>query len=149
MHYVLNGKAEKVQPYALDKTLTAEGAGAEAKAVGDAIQAVKTDLAKTMEQANSAGNTASDAKAKAENALEQLRDLTPDTIGAAKKEAVEAAAETANAAMPKAGGTFSGSVVAAASELSDVLVRNIVVLEKDTDLSTVSVPAGTIIMVKK
>lgn len=149
MHYVLRGNVEKVKPYALDKTLTVEGAGAEAKAVGDAINAVKSDLAKTTEQANSAGATASDAKTKAESALSQLGALTPATIGAATKGAVEAAAATANAAMPKTGGTFSGSVVAAASELSDVLVRNIVVLEKDTDLSTVSVPAGTIIMVKK
>jgi hypothetical protein len=41
MHYVLTGKIAKAHPYQLDKTLTVEGAGAEAKATGEAIKEAK------------------------------------------------------------------------------------------------------------
>lgn len=41
MHYTLRGKIAKAHPYQLDKTLTLEGAGAEAQAVGQAIDEVK------------------------------------------------------------------------------------------------------------
>lgn len=51
--------------------------------------------------------------------------------------------------MPKTGGMFVGDVVAAASENTAPQLRNIAIFEKGTDLSTISVPAGTIIMVKK
>ncbi len=41
MNYTLRGKIAKAHPYQLDKTLTVEGAGAEAEATGKAINAVK------------------------------------------------------------------------------------------------------------
>ena len=41
MNYTLRGKIAKAHPYQLDTTLTVEGAGAEAKATGKAINAVK------------------------------------------------------------------------------------------------------------
>lgn len=40
MHYTLRGTIAKAHPYQLDKTLTVEGAGAEAKATGEAIKEV-------------------------------------------------------------------------------------------------------------
>lgn len=42
MLYTLEGKIAKAHPYQLDKTLTVEGAGAEAEATGKAIAAIKT-----------------------------------------------------------------------------------------------------------
>ena len=42
MHYTLNGKIASAHPYQLDKTLTVEGAGAEAKATGERIEEIKT-----------------------------------------------------------------------------------------------------------
>lgn len=41
MHYVLGGKIAKAHPYQLDKTLTVDGAGAEAQATGKAINEAK------------------------------------------------------------------------------------------------------------
>ena len=56
---------------------------------------------------------------------------------------------TANAAMPKSGGAFTGSVTAASTTDAAAQIRNIVVIEPGTDLASLSVPAGTIIMEKK
>jgi hypothetical protein len=41
MQYTLRGKIARAHPYQLDTTLTMEGAGAESKAVGEAIAAAK------------------------------------------------------------------------------------------------------------
>lgn len=41
MQYTLRGKIARAHPYQLDTTLTVEGAGAEAKATGEAIAAAK------------------------------------------------------------------------------------------------------------
>ena len=41
MNYVLNGSIARAHPYQLDKTLSVEGAGAEAKATGEAIEEAK------------------------------------------------------------------------------------------------------------
>ena len=41
MHFTLKGKVSLAHPYQLDKTLTVPGAGAEAEAVGQAIEAVR------------------------------------------------------------------------------------------------------------
>ena len=63
---------------------------------------------------------------------------------------VDKACNMAATAMPKSGGTFTGNAFAAAStNESTAMMRNIVVVEAGTDLSTLSVPAGTIVMVKK
>lgn len=61
----------------------------------------------------------------------------------------EAAARSIDA-MPKSGGTFTGAAMAAANaEDGAAVLRNIVVVEAGTDLATLSVPAGTIILEKK
>lgn len=63
---------------------------------------------------------------------------------------VKEAKDIAKAAMPKGGGTFTGNVIAATTtDGATAMLRNIVVVEADTDLATLSVPAGTIIMQKK
>ena len=55
-----------------------------------------------------------------------------------------------NKLMPKAGGTFTGNAIAATTtDEATAMLRNIVVVEAGTDLATLSVPAGTIIMQKK
>ena len=61
-----------------------------------------------------------------------------------------AAESIANAAMPKSGGSFTGAVTAAEST-DDVTpqLRNIVVVDAGTDISALSVAAGTIIIVRK
>lgn len=56
---------------------------------------------------------------------------------------------TANNAMPKDGGTFTNVVKAVTTTSTEAIIRNIVVVAKGTNVSTLSVPAGTIIMVKK
>lgn len=67
--------------------------------------------------------------------------------GIPSQDDIDAIAKTA---MPKTGGTFTGNAMAAAStNEATAMLRNIVVVEAGTDLSTLSVPAGTIIMVKK
>lgn len=43
MNYVLDGKIARAHPYSLDKTLTVEGAAAEAKVTGEAIEAAKAE----------------------------------------------------------------------------------------------------------
>lgn len=43
MLYTLKGKVSKTQPYALDKTLEVEGAAADAKATGEAIEQAKQE----------------------------------------------------------------------------------------------------------
>jgi hypothetical protein len=53
-------------------------------------------------------------------------------------------------AMPKAGGTFTGNAIATTTtDEATAMLRNVVVVEADTDLATLSVPAGTIIMIRK
>ena len=44
MNYTLKGSISRTQPYQLDPTLTLEGAGAEAKATGEAINEVKVEV---------------------------------------------------------------------------------------------------------
>jgi len=62
----------------------------------------------------------------------------------------DAAKSVADAAMPIRGGTFTDAVSAApTADESTPMIRNIVVVEHGTDLNTLSVPAGTIVMVKK
>lgn len=51
--------------------------------------------------------------------------------------------------MQKNGGAFTGAVTAAAISDGSSVLRNIVVVEKGTDLATLSIPAGTIILEKK
>ena len=52
--------------------------------------------------------------------------------------------------MPKAGGTFTGNAIAATTtDETTAMLRNIVVVEANTDLTTLSIPAGTIVMVRK
>ena len=52
--------------------------------------------------------------------------------------------------MTKDGGTFTGDVVAAENTNGNAaILRNIVLVEDGTDLTTLNVPAGTIIMVVK
>jgi len=78
-------------------------------------------------------------------ALEALQKLA-----AAAQAAANAAQTTANNAMPKAGGAFTGNATAAAStDESAAKIHNIIVVEAGTDPASLSVPAGTIIMVKK
>lgn len=77
----------------------------------------------------------------------QVQNATSVAEAAAKT--ASTAKDTAAAAMPKSGGAFTGNITAATSTSAEAMVRNIVVVEKGTDLSTLSVPAGTIIMVKK
>ena len=61
-----------------------------------------------------------------------------------------AAESIANAAMPKSGGTFTGSAKAMASPTdAEPQLRNVVVVDAGTDISTLSVTAGTIVMVRK
>ena len=55
-----------------------------------------------------------------------------------------------NKLMPKTGGTFTGNAIAATTtDETTAMLRNIVVVEADTDLTTLSIPAGTIVMVTK
>lgn len=51
--------------------------------------------------------------------------------------------------MPKSGGAFTGAVTAASTTDTAAQIRNIVVVDAGTDLASLSVPAGTIIMEKK
>ena len=52
--------------------------------------------------------------------------------------------------MPKAGGTFTGNAMAATTTDETIaMLRNIVVVEANTDFTTLSIPAGTIVMVRK
>lgn len=44
MNYTLRGSISRTQPYQLDPTLTVEGAGAEAKATGEAIKGVRDEV---------------------------------------------------------------------------------------------------------
>ena len=74
--------------------------------------------------------------------------LTPFAANKIKQTA-DAAKATADAAMPQAGGDFGGIVKGAASTSTAGMFRNIRVVAAGTDLATLSVPAGTIVMVKK
>lgn len=51
--------------------------------------------------------------------------------------------------MPVSGGTFTGDVVAASKADNGLAIRNVVVVAAGTDLSTLNVPAGTIILERK
>ena len=53
MNYTLTGSISRTQPYQLDPTLTIEGAGSEAKATGEAIEKVKSEVS---DHANSTSN---------------------------------------------------------------------------------------------
>ena len=55
-----------------------------------------------------------------------------------------------NSSMPISGGTFSGNVKAAATESNDALLRNIMIVEADTDVTKLTdIPKGTLIFQKK
>jgi hypothetical protein len=55
----------------------------------------------------------------------------------------------ANAAMSKAGGAFTGDVTAAPNTGTAAVVRNIVVVPAGTNVGSLSLSAGTIVMVRK
>ena len=103
MNYVLKGRISMDNPYSLDKTLTIEGVGADAKAVGDA-------LAKKVNTADIANNLTTDDATKPlaasqgkvldekiDNAVSELEETINKDIGAAKQ-AAEAAQSTADSA---------------------------------------------------
>ena len=64
--------------------------------------------------------------------------------------AAKTAEAIANAAMPKSGGSFTG-VVTATENTDDATpqLRNIIVVDAGTDISALSVAAGTIVLVRK
>ncbi len=51
--------------------------------------------------------------------------------------------------MPKSGGAFTGDVMAAPTTGTAAVVRNIVVVPAGTDVGSLSLSAGTIVMVRK
>ena len=55
----------------------------------------------------------------------------------------------ADAAMPLAGGTFAGAAVGMTAPGGSPQLRNVVVVDAGTDIASLTVPAGTIIMVRK
>ena len=74
---------------------------------------------------------------------ERLAGQLPSAFATAKQ------GELADAAMPKAGGTFTGAAVGMTSPDAAAQFRNVVVVDAGTDLASLSVPAGTIIMMRK
>lgn len=63
MQYTLRGNINNAKPYTLDKTLKVDGAGADAKAVGDAIENLKDNEIKNVQ------TSADNAQASADNAM--------------------------------------------------------------------------------
>lgn len=85
MNYTLRGSISRTQPYQLDPTLTLEGAGAEAKAVGEAIAEAKN------EAKNHASNTSNPHNVTKEQLGLENVDNTPDMekpVSAAQAEAI-------------------------------------------------------------
>ena len=132
MLHTLRGKISNVTPLTLDKTLTLEGASADAKAVGDAITAAKTEAKEqtkahadlktnphevTAEQVGlgNCDNTADIdkpvSKAQAE-AIAEAKKAGTDAQTAAEnaQTAAENAQKAADNALAKAGGTMSGDI---------------------------------------
>jgi hypothetical protein len=67
-------------------------------------------------------------------------------VGGVTKTELEA---VANASMPKSGGTFTGDVSAAPAAGTAAVVRNIMVVPAGTNVGSLSLSAGTIVMVRK
>ena len=114
MNFNLRGKIVPTHPYQLDKTLTVEGAGAEAKATGERINAVQK-----IAEDHIANKTNPHNVTKEQLGLGSV-DNTPDNekpvstfqakaIADAKKAGTDAQ-ETADNALPKSGGEMSGNI---------------------------------------
>lgn len=98
MSYNLEGRIARTTPYALDTTLTVEGAAAEAKATGEAINAAKTEQ---NTHANNTSNPHSVTKAQVglsevDNTADldkPVSTLQAQAIADAKREAMDTATE--------------------------------------------------------
>lgn len=126
MLYILRGSIKKAHPYQLDKTLTVEGAGAEAKATGDAIAEAKRLITEHAKDTSNSHNVTKSqvGLGNVDNTADidkPVSTLQGKAIADAKKagtnaqsaadEAKTAAKNAAENALPKAGGTMSGNIV--------------------------------------
>ena len=131
MLYTLEGKIAKAHPYQLDKTLTVEGAGAEAEATGKAIASVMTvaeNLVKEHDnneqnphnvtaaqvglgEVDNTSDMDKPVSTAQREAIAEVRRLTELAQQAADnaQQAADNAQTTADDAMPKSGSTMTGS----------------------------------------
>lgn len=121
---VLKGKINRVP--SVDVTLTKEGWAADAKETGEQLRQISGAgelSANAVTKALEAEEIASEAKTIAQQASSEVAELDSE-IGIWKVVA-STARDTADAAMPLAGGTFTGNVKANSGDRSGLYLRNI------------------------
>lgn len=134
----------------VDVTLTKEGWAADAKATGEQLRNISGAgelSANAIAKAIVAENLATEAKAMAESASATAN--SAQSVASGLSDAVATAQATADAAMPIAGGTFTGGVKYPSSEtekfeLTGAYLRNIRISKDSTNL-----PSCVIAMIRK
>ena len=148
---VLKGKISSLAPYAVDRTLSVEGAAAEAKAVGDALEKKVgfTDIVDNLNTNDAELPLSAKQGVALKNSIAQLQVLTEEAVGVAQYEARIAkntadsaktaafdAQEYANTAQEIAEGKLSpdGSVPMTGDlDMGENKILNVLEPEADTD----------------
>lgn len=121
MHYNMAGKIAIAHPYQLDPTLTVEGAGAEAKATGEAIKETNETLENHVKDKNNphgvskkqlglekVDNTSDSEKPVSTLQAKAIQDAL--LLADEAKDAARAANELAKKGLLRSGGTMEGAI---------------------------------------
>lgn len=132
---VLKGKIRSLSPYAIDHTLTVEGASADAKAVGDALEkkVAYADIVDNLTTSDSNKPLSAKQGVEIKKSVDNIRLSTDESLSNMEKD-IEALNSTINGAQNSANSAHSAAKAAQTTANSKLSPDGSVAMESDFDM---------------